>query len=81
MFEEFKTGSIVASEEEIPIERTATYFIFKVVIGRSYVRSRAAMDKKNAYDKMQPPEGYDSVYIREDGDGVPINAPFEGQVS
>ena len=67
-FEEFKTGSIVASEEDIPLGVFSTFFIFKVIIGRSYVRKRSRMDPSNRNDKMQPPEGYDSVYIKEDAD-------------
>ena len=67
-YEEFKTGSIVAHEDEIPLNCITTYYIFKVVIGRSYVRKRSRMDPLNIGDKMQPPEGYDSIYIHEDSD-------------
>ena len=65
-YEEFKTGSIVDSEEDIPMDTVTTFFIFKVVIGRSYVRMRSRMDPTNRGDRMQPPEGYDSVYVLED---------------
>ena len=67
-YEEFKTGSIVSREEDIPLGAITTFFIFKVVIGRSYVRKRSKMQSSNRIDRMQPPEGYDSVYIVEDLD-------------
>ena len=51
-YEEFKTGSIVDSEEDIPMDRITTFFIFKVVIGRSYVRMRSRMDPTNRGDRM-----------------------------
>ena len=38
------------------------------MIGRAYVRERNRMDPRNRGDKMQPPEGYDSVYIAEKDD-------------
>ena len=39
-----------------------------MVIGRAYVRRRSRLDPMNHGDRMQPPDGYDSVYIHEDGD-------------
>ena len=56
-------GSIVSNETEVPIDTETTYFIFKVVIGRAYVRRRSRMDPANKGNTLQPPEGYDSVYI------------------
>lgn len=37
-YEEFCTGSIVRDEADIPMNTPTTFFIFKVVIGRAYVR-------------------------------------------
>ena len=54
------------SENQIPVDTLTTFFIFKVVIGRSYVRTRSKMDSTNKGDRMYPPEGYDSVYIIDD---------------
>ena len=67
-YEEFLAGSIVGSDDEIPLDSITTYFIFKVVIGRAYVRRRSRLDPLNHGDRMQPPDGYDSVYIHEDSD-------------
>ena len=62
-YEEFRMGSIVSNESEVPIETETTYFIFKVVIGRAYVRRRSRMDPTNKNNNLQPPDGYDSIYI------------------
>ena len=48
------------------MDTITTFFIFKVVIGRSYVRKRSRIDPSNRGDRMQPPEGYDSVYVLEE---------------
>ena len=53
------------------MDTTTTFFIFKVVIGRSYVRDRSNMDPQNRDNAMYPPEGYDSVYIVDDS--IPAN--------
>ena len=36
------------------------------MIGRSYVRNRSHIDDPVTGKKIQPPEGYDSIYIEED---------------
>ena len=51
-FEEFLSGSIVKTDDEIPLNTLTTYFIFKVVIGRAYVRRRSKMDPLNRGDRM-----------------------------
>ena len=67
-FEEFLAGSIIKTDDQIPLNTLTTYFIFKVVIGRAYVRRRSKMDPLNRGDRMQPPDDYDSVYVHEDDD-------------
>ena len=35
---EFKVGSIIKSADDIQTEQTVTFFLFKVIIGRAFVR-------------------------------------------
>ena len=62
---EFKVGSIISNANEIETERQYTFFLFRVTIGRAYVR------QVNAYNRDQaardpPPEDYNSVFLQDE---------------
>ena len=59
---EFKVGSIISNANEIETNRSYTYFLFKVTIGRAYVRP-VNESNRDQEAKKPPLEDYDSVFL------------------
>ena len=64
---EFKVGSIIKSAYEIQTDMLLTFYLFKVTIGRAYVKPVPANKERRDKLAAEPvPEDYDSVYLQEE---------------
>ena len=64
---EFKIGSIIESSNDLQTDTMLTFFLFKVTIGRAYVRPVPKDREKREKIAAEPvPEDYDSVYLQEE---------------
>ena len=67
---EFKIGSIIESSSDLQTDTMLTFFLFKVTIGRAYVRpvpsSLKDKEKREKIAAEPVPEDYDSVYLQEE---------------
>ena len=63
--ERFSVGTVIDSPSQIQEDKQYTYFLFRVVIGKSYVKRQksSSKDGQPTNSIQYPPEGYDSLYL------------------
>ena len=61
------TGSIPKGNE-IKLKESIVFFVFRVIVGRSFVMKRSALEKYQNNPRSAIPPDYDSIYIQEDMD-------------
>ena len=59
----FSVGTVIDNPSQIQEEKLYTYFLFRVVIGKSYVKRSKNQSKDGQQSIQYLPNGYDSVYL------------------
>lgn len=60
----FTAGAIVENPDEISEGQVYWFYLFKVVVGKSYCHRRRDDERKSEdYSKLPLPPGYDTVYL------------------
>ena len=70
-YQDFTTGTIQRGDpDQIKLDQEITFFVFKVVLGRSYVMKKSVLERELAELQQNPknilPKGYESIYIQGD---------------